>query len=98
LPGSHVESVLSEYRFKTQNYSLTGTGSVAFPGAMALSGDLAAVARLGQLAVGTDACLGVHAPKQTVIAGRHGMVALGIDEKSLPTKRGAQMRMAGIKP
>ena len=57
-----------------------------------------AVTRLRELTVRTDAGLRVHAPKQTVIAGRHGMVALGIDEKSLPTKRGAQMRMAGIKP
>jgi hypothetical protein len=65
--------------------------------AVTLARGIVAVTRLGELTVWTDARLRVHAPKQTVIAWRHGLVALRIDEKSLPAKRGAQMRMAGIK-
>ena len=65
---------------------------------MALPQGIVTVTRLRELTIRTDAGLRVHAPKQTVIARRHGMVALGIDEESLPTKRGAQLRMARIKP
>jgi hypothetical protein len=65
---------------------------------VALAQWIVAVTRLRELAVRADAGLRVHAPKQTVVARRHGMVALGVYEQSLPTKRGAQMRMVSIKP
>jgi len=63
-------------------------GSTALSGAVTLSSTIVAVAGLGELAVGTNACLSVHAPEQTVIAGRHSGVALGINEKPLPAKPG----------
>ena len=63
---------------------------------MALPGGVAAVARLGQVAVRTDACLGVHAPEQTVVARWHSVVARGINEKPLPAKRGAQVGMVRV--
>ena len=63
---------------------------------MALPDGVAAVARLGQLAVWSDACLGVHAPEQTVVAGRHSSVALGINEEPLPAKRGTQVRVTRV--
>ncbi len=69
---------------------------IAFPGAMALPDGVAAVARLGQLAVWSDACLRVHAPEQTVVAGRHSSVALGFNEEPLPAKRGTQVRVTGV--
>src|SRR5262245_43466490 len=72
--------------------------SMAVARTVALPRGIVAVTRLGELTVRTDARLRVHAPKQTVIAGRHRLVALRIDEKSLPTKRGAQIMVAGIKP
>ena len=71
---------------------------MALTRAMALAQGIVAVTRLRELTIRTDAGLRVHAPKQAVIARRYGRVALGIDKKSLPTKRGAQMRIAGIKP
>ncbi len=73
-----------------------GRGSAAFPGGMALPDGVAAVARLGQLAVWSDACLGVHAPEQTVVAGRNSSVALGINEEPLPAKRGTQVRVTRV--
>ena len=66
--------------------------------AVTLPQGIVAVTRLRELTVRADAGLRVHAPKQAIIAGRHGMVALSIDEQPLPAKRGAQIRMAGIKP
>lgn len=63
-----------------------GLGSTALAGAVTLSSTIVAVARLGELAVRTNACLGVHAPEQTVIAGRYGGVAVGVNEKPLPAK------------
>jgi len=70
---------------------------MAFARAVALPRRIVAVTRLGELTVRTDARLRVHTPKQTVIAWRHGLIAFRIDEKSLPAKRRAQMRMSGIK-
>jgi hypothetical protein len=66
--------------------------------AVALPQSIVAVTRLRELTVRADAGLRVHAPKQTVVARRHGIVALGVDKKSLPAKRGAQLRMVSIKP
>lgn len=86
---------LSETKLKREKQRLC---SLAVTGAVALPQGIVAVTRLRELTVRTDAGLRVHAPKQTVIARRDGMVVLGIDEKALPTKRRAQMRMAGIKP
>lgn len=62
--------------------------STAIAVAVTLSSVIVAVAGLGELAVGTNACLGIHAPEQTVIAGRHSGVALGVNEKPLPAKLG----------
>jgi hypothetical protein len=70
--------------------------SAAFSGAMTLSSTIVAVARFGQLAVGTDASLSIHAPEQTIVAGRYGRVTFGVDEKPLPTKPGTQVRMVCI--
>jgi hypothetical protein len=72
--------------------------SPAITRAVALAQEIVAITWLCELTVRTDAGLRVHAPKQTVIARRHGMVALGIYEKTFPTKRRAQLRMAGVKP
>ena len=72
--------------------------SLAVARAVALPQGIVTVTRLRELTIRTDAGLRVHAPKQTVVARRHGRVALGVDEESLPTERGAQSRMAGIKP
>ena len=71
---------------------------VAFSFAVALSGEIAAVAWFCKLTIWTNACLRVHAPKQTVVARRNARVALGINKETLPAKRGTQVRMAGIKP
>ena len=71
-------------------------GSATFPSVVALAGSIDAVAGLGELPIGTDAGLGIHAPEQTIIAGRHSGVALVVNEKPLPTKPGTQVRMACI--
>jgi hypothetical protein len=71
-------------------------GSAAFPCAVTLSSTIVAVAGFGQMAIGTDASLGIHAPEQTIIAGRYGRVTLGVNEKPLPTKPGTQVRMVCI--
>ena len=65
---------------------------------MTLPQGVVTVTRLRELTVRADTGLRVQAPKQAIIAGWHGMVALGVDEQPLPAKRGAQIRMAGIKP
>jgi hypothetical protein len=65
---------------------------------MALPVWVAAIARLGQQAIWADARLGVHTPKQTIIARGYAWVALGINEKPLPAKPRTQVRLAGIKP
>jgi hypothetical protein len=63
-------------------------GSTAIAVAVTFSSVIVAVAGLGELAVGTNARLGVHAPEKTVIAGGHRCVALGVNEKPLPAKPG----------
>ena len=63
---------------------------------MTLAVYTATVARLRQLAVWANARLSVHAPEQTIVARRHRVVVFGIDEKALPTKRGAQVWMSGV--
>ena len=71
-------------------------GSTALAGAVTLSSTIVAVAGLGELAIRTNACLGVHAPEQAVIAGGHSGVAFGINEKPLPAKPGTQVRVVCI--
>ena len=57
----------------------------------------AAVAGFGQLAVGTDAGLGVQAPEQAVVAGGHCGIGLGENELAFPTQGRTQVRMIGVK-
>src|ERR1019366_1746194 len=54
--------------------------SAALPCPVALATGGRAGAGLGQLAVGTDACLGMDAPEQAVVGGRHGGVVVHADE------------------
>jgi hypothetical protein len=68
----------------------------ALPRAVALSAGRRAVARLGQLAVGTNASLSVDAPEQTFIRGRNGWVGFGEDELRLPAQGRAEARMIGV--
>jgi hypothetical protein len=62
-------------------------GSIARSTAVAPAALGGAIAWLGQLAIGTDAVLGVDAPVQTVIRRLHGGIVLGKNELSLPAKR-----------
>ena len=68
----------------------------AFPRPVALSVGRGAVARLSQLAIGTDASLSVDAPEQTFIRGRNGWVGFGEDELRLPAQGRAEVRMIGV--
>src|SRR5579871_3438664 len=70
-------------------------GTTLFRGALAGSVTAArargAVAGLGQLAVGADAGLRVHAPKDAVVGGRHGGIVFGLDELAFPAQRRTQV-------
>src|SRR6267378_244410 len=56
----------------------------------------ATVARLCQIAVGTDAGLGVQAPEQTVVRARHGGIGFGKDKLAFPAQRRTEIRIVGI--
>lgn len=56
----------------------------------------AAIAWLGQLAIGSDAGLCVHAPEQALVGGRNGGIRLGKNELALPAQSRAEIRMIGI--
>src|SRR5271157_4169043 len=55
-----------------------------------------AVARLGQLAVGANAGLSVHAPEQAVVRRRHVGIVFRLDELTLPAQRRAEVFAVGI--
>ena len=55
-----------------------------------------AVAGLRQLAIWTNASLGVQAPEQAVVAGRHRRIGLGENELSFPAQRRTQVRMIDV--
>jgi hypothetical protein len=52
--------------------------------AVALSRRIMTVAWLGQLAVGANAGLRVHAPEQPIIARGHGRIGLRVNEQPFP--------------
>src|SRR5437588_11988185 len=62
---------------------------------MALAIGRVAIARLSQHAVGTNAGLGVHAPEQAIVAGRHGRVGLCVYEQPFPAQSRAKVGMSG---
>jgi hypothetical protein len=55
-----------------------------------------AVARLCQLAIGTDASLRVQAPEESVIASRHGGIGLCENELAFPAQCRTKFRMTGV--
>src|SRR5271157_593714 len=71
-------------------------GFFAEPCPMARPNLRRAVARLGQLAVGANAGLGVHAPEQAVVRWRHGGIVFCQYELALPTQSRAQVFAVGI--
>src|SRR5207248_11627691 len=62
---------------------------------MALAIGRVAIARLSQHAVGTNAGLGVHAPEQAIVAGRHSRVGLCVYEQPFPAQSRAKVGMSG---
>ena len=64
--------------------------------AMAPTFSRAAIAGLGQFAVGADAGLGVGAPEQAIVAGRDAGIGLRPYILALPAEGRAQSRTIGI--
>jgi len=65
----------------------SGAILLTFPGAMTGAVLRAAIARLGEFAVGANAGLRVQAPEQALIGSRHRGVGLGKDKLALPAQR-----------
>lgn len=57
----------------------------------------ATITGFGELAIGTDAGLRVHAPEESVVAGLNGLVVSCGDELSFPAKVGTEIRVRDVK-
>jgi hypothetical protein len=69
----------------------------AVSGFVADASSRTAIARLGQFSIGTNAGLGVQAPKQTFIRVRDSWIVIGKNELSLPAQRWTEVSPIRVK-
>jgi hypothetical protein len=55
-----------------------------------------AIAGLSHFSIGSDACLRVNTPEQTIIGWLHGWIVFGEDELTLPAQGGTEVGMVSV--